>query len=263
MRSNVLFTSPDIGIVDVWCDPGPNPPSGIEVEPEYGMSIPRAGIYVHRMADGDVMVDPSVVVLRNRGDEHMTIHPTSGGDRNTDIRFSPELVEDFLDGNGRFRSRLLFPRPGLGLAHHSLLRASRSPGARLEVEERALELLGELSDATPLAGVAPRHRGIVDDARQVLASRFRDDIDLKTISRSVGVSPFHLSRVFRRSLGTTMHAYRTQLRVHWVIESLAEGATDLGRLAVEAGFSHHSHMTRVFRARIGVTPSWVRTAIAE
>jgi AraC-like DNA-binding protein len=158
---------------------------------------------------------------------------------------------------------LLFPGLALGLAHHALLRACDAPGNRLEVEERAMHLLGELFDVGHSAEMSPRHRGVVDETRQLLAARFRDDLDLSAISRTVGLSPFHLSRVFRRSLGMTLHTYRTELRLRWVIEFLAQGATDIGRLAVEAGFSHHSHMARVFRARLGVTPSGVRSAIAQ
>jgi AraC-like DNA-binding protein len=262
MRSNVLFSSPGVTVMDVWCDPGPNPPSDVEIEPEFAISIPRAGMYVHRMTEGDLFVDPSVMVLRNRGEEQVTVHPTNSGDHNTDIQFSHELVEPLLDGGGRFRSRLYATNPGLALKHHQLLVTCRSAtGNALEIEESALRLLAVSAGFESPTETPPRHRTIVDETRQLLATRFRDDLDLVTIARIIGMSPFHLSRVFHTAVGRTMHSYRTHLRVQWVIEALSQGAPDLSVVAIEAGFSDHSHMTRVFRSLVGATPSWVRSTI--
>ena len=262
MRSSVLFMSPGVAVMDVWCEPGPNPPSDIEIEPEFGVSIPRSGMYVRRMTDGDFFVDPSVMVLRNRGEEQVTVHPTNSGDRNTDIQFSQDLVEPLLNKGGRFRSRFHPNDPAVALRHHQLLVACRSAaGNALEIEERALRLLAMSAVFESPTEALPRHRRIVDETRQLLATRFRDDMDLRTLARAIGMSPFHLSRVFHRAVGRTMHSYRTHLRVQWVIETLSQGAPDLSLVAIEAGFSDHSHMTRVFRSFLDATPSQVRSMI--
>jgi hypothetical protein len=61
-------------VSDVWCDPGPLPVSELEVKSASGVN-PRTGVYVHRTLEGNVVVDPTVAVFRNRGDEQCTTHP--------------------------------------------------------------------------------------------------------------------------------------------------------------------------------------------
>jgi transcriptional regulator GlxA family with amidase domain len=71
---------------------------------------------------------------------------------------------------------------------------------------------------------------------------------------------FHLCRVFRRHVGMTLHEYRQQLRVRHALETVASGDVDLLQVALELGFSGHSHFTAAFRAAFGAPPSVLRTA---
>jgi AraC-like DNA-binding protein len=84
-----------------------------------------------------------------------------------------------------------------------------------------------------------------------------------TVAAAVGASPFHLSRVFKRATGQSLTEYRTALRVRFAIDQIADGADDLSRLAVEAGFYDHAHMTNTFRRRLGSPPSVLRTWLAS
>jgi AraC-like DNA-binding protein len=67
-----------------------------------------------------------------------------------------------------------------------------------------------------------------------------------------------LCREFRRITGQTMTSYRHALRVQLALERLRESPSDLTDLALELGYSSHSHFTQVFRRHIGITPSEVR-----
>jgi transcriptional regulator GlxA family with amidase domain len=62
--------------------------------------------------------------------------------------------------------------------------------------------------------------------------------------------------------GKSITEHRTTLRVRHVLNRLTEGADDLSRLAVEAGFYDHAHMTKEFRRRIGSVPSAMRSLFA-
>jgi AraC-like DNA-binding protein len=83
---------------------------------------------------------------------------------------------------------------------------------------------------------------------------------LVELARAVHYSPFHLSRVFREVMGLTLSRYRTRLRLHDVLTRL-DGASDLNRLAADAGFADHSHMTRTFVTHLGRTPSALRDSL--
>jgi AraC-like DNA-binding protein len=64
--------------------------------------------------------------------------------------------------------------------------------------------------------------------------------------------------VFQERTGVPVHRYLTLLRLRASLERLAEGASDLTELALELGFSSHSHFTDAFRREFGFSPSDVR-----
>jgi AraC-like DNA-binding protein len=76
--------------------------------------------------------------------------------------------------------------------------------------------------------------------------------------RAVHVSPFHLARIFQQQTGVPVHRYLTQLRLRASLERLADGEEDLTTIALELGFSSHSHFTDAFRREFGQPPSEIR-----
>jgi AraC-like DNA-binding protein len=263
MDSSVVFSSPSLTISDVWCEPGPIPKSNLEVEIAFGVSFPRAGVYVHHTPEGPIVAEPNVAVLHNIGDEHATTHPTFEGDRNTDLGLAPTIVEPLLDLDDRFRARMVPITDEIAARLRRLLSVvERGTGSTLEIEEEAIDLVRATQEMTPFPEGSGRHRSLVDDTRQYLAHHFHLDLDLATVAAAVGASPFHLSRVFKESTGFSLTRYRTALRVRSAIEMIAGGADNLSRVAVEAGFFDHAHMTKTFAMRLGKSPSKLRSWMA-
>jgi AraC-like DNA-binding protein len=134
----------------------------------------------------------------------------------------------------------------------------------LEVEETALVCAaGVLESAvgtwTHVEGpLTDRQRRAVEAVKMLLSVRFVDRLTMADIGGSVGMSPFHLARVFRRATGQSVHAYRTGLRVRTAVDRIRSGATDLAAVAVDVGFASHSHLTDSFRRLLGTTPSAIR-----
>jgi AraC family transcriptional regulator len=107
-------------------------------------------------------------------------------------------------------------------------------------------------------GTEDDHADQVEAAKTYLASRMSERVTLGAVARAVGASPFHLARLFRRRTGAPVHRYLMCLRLRASLERLADGANDLTALALELGFSSHSHFTDSFRREFGRTPSDVR-----
>jgi AraC-like DNA-binding protein len=59
-----------------------------------------------------------------------------------------------------------------------------------------------------------------------------------------------------------MHGYRNQLRLRAALESLRDPRVDLSGLALDLGFSSHSHFTVMFRRSFGCPPSQFRRVVA-
>jgi AraC-like DNA-binding protein len=103
------------------------------------------------------------------------------------------------------------------------------------------------------------HAALAEEAKEALTSRFAEHLTVEDLSRSMHVSPYHLTRVFRRHTGCGLHDYLNQLRLRAALERIRDGQDDLASLAAEVGFSSHSHLTSNFRRAFGEPPSGART----
>lgn len=69
----------------------------------------------------------------------------------------------------------------------------------------------------------------------------------------VGITPFQLIGLFKRTAGLTPHAYLTQLRLKAAIRQLKAGAP-IAEAALASGFYDQSALTRHFKRSFGITP---------
>ena len=100
-------------------------------------------------------------------------------------------------------------------------------------------------------------RRLIGRTKEFLEGNLSGPLRLADVARGVGASPAYLTDVFRRVEGVPLHRYLTQLRLARALVELPH-ASDLTTLALELGFSSHSHFTAVFRRAFGCTPSQFR-----
>ena len=96
---------------------------------------------------------------------------------------------------------------------------------------------------------------VVERARTLLASQFASTISLAELAQQVGVSSAYLSRAFRAATGETLHAFREDLRLRRSLDLLPDSRGDFTRVALELGYSSHSHFSSRFRRHFGITPT--------
>lgn len=141
------------------------------------------------------------------------------------------------------------------------LRVSRRADP-LRVEETVLRLLARAvrraAGVRRTAGPHRRQRDLVADARLFVALHARERLRLSDLASHLSCSVFHLCRSFRAVEGTTIHAYQHDLRLRRALEDVTERGADLTSIALELGYSSHSHFTAAFRRRFGLTPSAFR-----
>lgn len=87
-----------------------------------------------------------------------------------------------------------------------------------------------------------------------IRAKLGEDICLEDIARAAGLSVFHFSRAFRNTTGVAPYGYLRQARVERVRELLVASEKTLSQIALEAGFSDQSHMSKVFKRFTGVAP---------
>lgn len=95
-------------------------------------------------------------------------------------------------------------------------------------------------------------------ARDLIRETADQNPSLESIAGQTGKHPVHLAKEFRRYFGTTIGAYRRQLRLQQAETMLLRKNIDLTEVALACGFAHQSHLCRSFKAAYGVTPSQFR-----
>ncbi len=91
-----------------------------------------------------------------------------------------------------------------------------------------------------------------------IESHLSDELNLETIAEVAGVSKFHLSRAFAASTGFGFAGYVRARRLSEAAKALAQGASDILAVALEAGYGSHEAFTRAFRQHFGLTPEQIR-----
>ena len=231
--------------------------------------FPRTAVAIRHADRPAFQADPTVVTLYNAGAEYRRAAISPEGDHCDYFAVMPAALHGIAGGSDE---RRLFEAPAapspaaLYLRQRLLLRAVQAgaPADPLEIEEtvivmleQILESIGDGRFGRGLAAPAGRRRSLIDDACAVLATAMSETLTLSDLARRVGCSPFHLCRVFREWRGGTLHQYRHQLRLRTAL-TLIEQGRDLTSVALDVGFSSHSHFTAAFRRAFRLTPTSFR-----
>ncbi len=84
------------------------------------------------------------------------------------------------------------------------------------------------------------------------------DLSLEALAEQVGFSPYHFARLFRRTTGESPHQFVLRQRIEKAQYLLRETNTPLAYIALESGFASQSHMTRIFKRYLEITPKAYR-----
>ena len=138
---------------------------------------------------------------------------------------------------------------------------TESAADRLVVEEAIIGLLdGVLRQI--YGGAVRRSRNDMHDrveaARLAVAGDISRNISLRELAKRADCSPFALCRAFPAFTGTTFTEYRQSLRLRSALDLLRSNV-DLTTIALDLGYSSHSHFTMAFRKAFGLTPSDFRS----
>jgi AraC-like DNA-binding protein len=240
----------------------------------YCFAFPRTAVVI-RHGNARIVADATLATLYNQAQEYEREAVSPRGDICEWFGVSPRLLRDVLAARDPraaedARRPIQFTHAPVSstlyLAQRQVyLRSARGGADALWLEEAVVDLTDRVLAAAYGARRTPvpanrRTRGLVYDARAVLARNPSAPLGLGAIAEAVGASMFHLCRCFRAATGQTLHEHRTQLRLRTSLEQLETERRDLSRVALACGYSSHSHFTAAFRDAFGVTPSRVRSA---
>ena len=100
-------------------------------------------------------------------------------------------------------------------------------------------------------GLTSRQVGRVTD---FILAHLNQDLTLESLAQQISFSPYHFARLFRQATGESPHQFVLHLRVEKAQGLLKETDASLAHIALESGFANQSHLTRIFKRHLGLTP---------
>jgi AraC family transcriptional regulator len=273
---------------DYVCSAAPGGPTGEEHSDANHIVLMRHGAFCTHHGRRRVLADVNEAAFFSRGSTYRVSHPGSGGDRGTVFAVAPRVLNEIvreLDPGVEDHPEQPFPflagpcDAETFWRHRALvqrLEAARAAGApppeALWVDTTALQLMADVLSAAfarqgvqrilPRAPIAADHQERVELAKAYLAAHLGERITLDDVATAVFASPFHFARMFQRHTGVSLHRYLMRLRLRAALERIGDARGDLTGVALDLGFSSHSHFTDAFRREFGRAPSEVRRAAA-
>jgi AraC family transcriptional regulator len=260
-----MLSTPTVAVWNVMCPGRIRHPADEECATITHLVFPYRGVYVHHVGSRHIIVEATQVLFINENEPYRVSHPIEGGDSTMSIRVEPETLLELAPARyQRPKGGAAFDRSGVRadtraqhLAATVRQRLQRGTVDALEAEELTLELvrhtLGERSWSAPNRNAAGPRR-LADRVKLLLSSDLSRRWTLSDAAKSVGVSPVYLTQAFKRVEDVPLYRYHLRLRLAGALDLLAD-YDDLTSLALDLGFTSHSHFTAAFRRVYGMTPS--------
>lgn len=131
----------------------------------------------------------------------------------------------------------------------------------------ALQLVSVLTQpaqaesATARGGLAPWQKRKID---RYLNEHLGHRLHTKRIASQVSLSVSHFHRAFKESHGTTPHLHIIGLRLELARRLMLTTEYPLSQIALVCGMADQSHLSKLFRREVGVTPgAWRRQRLHE
>lgn len=155
-----------------------------------------------------------------------------------------------------FPAAIIFEREVLALFQqlHVVL---ENPASTLErqslLQTFSTKLIAQFSEQSISFDSLNRKPVSVKKACEYLTEHYAENVFLEQLASLAGLSPFHFSRVFSEQIGMPPHAFQTQVRVARARTLLLQGWS-ISEVAARTGFADQSHLTRLFKRLVGITP---------
>jgi AraC-like DNA-binding protein len=241
--------------------------------------FPRTTVRIQHAGGKPFIAGPNLITLYNEGQVYVRGRVTEEGDRCEFFSVQRRLLIEALAAHDPsiqdhhperpFQLPYVPSDPRTYLLQRMVVRHVEESEHvdPLFVEETVLRVLNRVAASVarfrgaarkpaPRSGAGAEE--VVDAVREILSTRFQEDVSLADLGRRTGYSVFHLSRTFRQRAGLTLHAYQNRMRLLTALERVAEPGTALSEVAHDLGYVSHSHFTAAFRQAFGLTPSAFR-----
>jgi len=233
--------------------------------------LPLSGLFSKHDAPGrHVIGTPSHAVFFAADTPYRIGFPGGIGDRAITLRFDAALAPEWLDprSNGEaLASNALLPANAMMLRNLLWMRLAHAEADYFEAEALGLDLLNlslksVRSNGSPVRPQAQvRRTRALERIKEAVALAPARKWNVARLAEVANLSPFHLCHVFRDAVGTSIYDYVLHERLAQTLDAVLDRGDDLTTIALDAGFTSHSHFTARFRNFFGCTPGALRRTL--
>lgn len=268
---NLLLDTGTVAVRHVRCSGTCRHRSAEECASATHLVFPYRGTYLRHVGSDQSVADAHHVLMFNAGEGYQVSHPVTGGDASLVLALSEPLLRELSppsllnkrDALGfRLQSLRIDPRAQalVALLRHGLQSGNIEP---LEAESLLLTLASRsLGPRTSRElGSTQAKRRLVDRIKLLLARDVGRRWTLAEIATEIGGSAVYLTQAFQQVEGLPLYRYQLHLRLARALDLIAT-CDDMSALALDLGFSSHSHFAAAFKRTYGRSPSGFRQALS-
>ena len=105
---------------------------------------------------------------------------------------------------------------------------------------------------------ADKIHSIVSDIARYLNKNFHENITLNFLAEKFAISPYHLSRTFKKTTGTNFVEFLNNVRIKEAQKLLRKTNLNITEISNKSGYNSLTHFGRIFKNNTGLTPSKYR-----
>ncbi len=103
-----------------------------------------------------------------------------------------------------------------------------------------------------------RYDDIVEQAKHYISENYGKDLSLDELSRSMDLSPYYFSKLFKEKTGENFVEYLTAVRIDRAKELLRDPDRSMKEICAEVGYADPNYFSRIFKKVVGVPPTEYR-----
>lgn len=97
---------------------------------------------------------------------------------------------------------------------------------------------------------------------EYIEKNLKNELSTEVISREIGYSVYHFSRIFKEEMGISLMEYVKERKLLRAAEEIMSGKRILDT-AIEYGYETHSGFTKAFRKKYGFSPAFIHALSIE
>lgn len=232
---------------------------------EYQVNYITEGKGVIETRDGRYEVKPGSIILIYPGEWHRYKPSSNTGWREHYIGFSGIYIR-YLFQN----SEILSNHPSvlnIGFHDHLLdlfsqiidLVYDKKPGFQYICSGLLIQLLGNVLYVLKNQGFDGKEvENKIRHARFQLQEQYNEPVDMEKLANQCNMGYSHFRKMFKKYTGVSPLQYHNKFRLQKAKDLLVDSDKSVKKVALEVGFHSEHYFTRLFKKKMGVTPTELR-----